>query len=105
MILPNFLVIGAARSATTSLHYALRRHPQVSFPERKVPNFLCLRRAPGERRSWFMTSIKRLETKRGSLKWTDEEAIGDVSPTYLADPRACERIHGHIPEAKGSSQS
>jgi len=36
--LPNFFVVGAARSATTSLHYILNSHPQI-FMCPKEPNY------------------------------------------------------------------
>jgi hypothetical protein len=101
MILPNFLVIGAARSATTSLHYALRAHPQVYVPERKEPNFFAFEGLPANSDPGVATSVTRLEDYVRLFEGvTDEEAIGEVSPTYLANPRACQRIHGRIPEAK-----
>ncbi|HEY2986755.1 MAG TPA: sulfotransferase [Candidatus Binatia bacterium] len=34
-MLPNFLIIGAAKSGTTSLYRYLRAHPQVFMPARK----------------------------------------------------------------------
>ncbi len=39
--LPDFLIIGAARSGTTALYSALDRHPQVFMPEEKEPLFFC----------------------------------------------------------------
>jgi len=30
--LPNFLIVGAAKSGTTSLHYYLKQHPDVFTP-------------------------------------------------------------------------
>ena len=39
MTLPNFLVIGAGRSGTTSLHYYLGQHPDIYLPVVKEPNF------------------------------------------------------------------
>jgi hypothetical protein len=38
-MLPNFLIIGAARSGTTALYYGLREHPQVFMPAKKELNF------------------------------------------------------------------
>lgn len=38
--LPDFLIIGAARSGTTSLYYSLRRHPGVFMPDLKEPFYL-----------------------------------------------------------------
>ena len=39
MTLPNFLVIGAPKAGTTSLHLHLRAHPEVFMPELKEPRF------------------------------------------------------------------
>lgn len=42
MALPNFLIVGAAKSGTTSLHHYMRQHPQVFMPEQiKETMFLC----------------------------------------------------------------
>ena len=39
-VLPNFLVVGAARSGTTSLYECLRHHPQIFMPaEAKEPSY------------------------------------------------------------------
>jgi len=39
MPLPDFLVIGASRSGTTSLHHYLGQHPEIFMCPRKSPNF------------------------------------------------------------------
>ncbi len=42
MALPNFLIVGAAKSGTTSLYHYLRQHPQVFMPEQiKETLFFC----------------------------------------------------------------
>ena len=38
---PGFLVIGAYKSGTTSVHNALRAHPQLYVPRRKEPGFFA----------------------------------------------------------------
>ncbi len=42
MTLPNFLVIGAAKSGTTSLVSYLAQHPDVFVPVSKEPNYFAL---------------------------------------------------------------
>jgi hypothetical protein len=37
--LPNFFIIGAAKSGTTSLYHYLRQQPQIYFPREKEPHF------------------------------------------------------------------
>ncbi len=39
--LPDFLVIGAARSGTTALYSVLNRHPHIFMPGEKEPLFFC----------------------------------------------------------------
>jgi len=38
--LPNFLIVGAAKSGTTSLYYYLKQHPQVYMSQVKEPKFI-----------------------------------------------------------------
>lgn len=42
MTLPNFLIVGAARSGTTGLVEGLRSHPQVFVTEPKEPHYFAL---------------------------------------------------------------
>ena len=37
--LPDFLIVGAMKCGTTSLHHYLRQHPQVFIPVQKEPRF------------------------------------------------------------------
>ena len=37
---PNFLIVGAAKSGTTSLFHYLRKHPAVFMPDFKEPQYL-----------------------------------------------------------------
>lgn len=37
--LPDFLIVGAAKSGTTSLYYYLKQHPQIFMPAQKEPWF------------------------------------------------------------------
>ncbi|MGB3615662.1 MAG: sulfotransferase, partial [Elainellaceae cyanobacterium] len=39
MNLPSFLIIGAAKSGTTTLANYLRKHPECFIPQEKEPNF------------------------------------------------------------------
>ena len=40
MILPNLLIVGAAKSGTTSLHNYLDQHPDIFMSKHKEPHFL-----------------------------------------------------------------
>lgn len=102
--LPDFLIIGAHRAGTTSLHSALFQHPCI------VPNFPRLQRIKGVRffdehffrgtdwyRSHFATSASRrmLEYLRRA-----PVLAGEASPYYLFHPLAADRAFTVVPEAK-----
>jgi hypothetical protein len=39
--LPDFLIVGAAKSGTTSLYYYLQQHPEICLSKVKEPNYFC----------------------------------------------------------------
>ena len=39
MKLPNFLIIGAAKSGTTALYRYMKQHPEIYLSDRKEPHF------------------------------------------------------------------
>jgi len=39
-VLPNFLIVGAARAGTTSLYYYLKQHPEIFMSRIKEPRFI-----------------------------------------------------------------
>lgn len=45
-VLPNFLVVGAAKCGTTSLHYYLKQHPNVFMSTPKEPDFFFAQFTP-----------------------------------------------------------
>jgi len=42
-LLPNFLIVGAAKSATTTIHEYLKEHPNVFMTEWKEPSFFVFK--------------------------------------------------------------
>ncbi len=107
MTLPNFLVIGATKSGTTSLYTYLKQHPEVYMPM-KEPNFFALegREPPFFRgpEGWKEPSQKRITDLEGYRTLfagaSGEKAMGEVSPLYLYAPQAAYRIRRYVPEAK-----
>jgi hypothetical protein len=106
MPLPNFLIIGAGRSGTTSLHHYLRQHPDIFIPEAKAPSyFYCCDVPPVEdpylhliTRNYFVPDRREYLALFDGVE--NEKAIGEVSPVYLATTRAASRIAGLIPSTK-----
>jgi hypothetical protein len=87
-LLPNFVVIGAMRSGSTSLYKYLQAHPDVFMPRKEI-HFFDVKWDRGV--SWYHT---RFEGYNG------QSAIGEATPTYLADPVALDRMAATIPDAR-----
>lgn len=91
---PNFLLIGAMKSATTSLFNALGRHPQFFVSNPKEPEFFCKDEIFARGWPWyesmFADAVGRI-------------AIGEASTSYTKQmlfPRTAERIATHLPDAR-----
>lgn len=76
-MLPNFLVIGAMKAGTTSLHRYLRAHPQVFMPEEKELHFFVAERHWGRGQCWYEAQFSEAA---GAV------AVGEASPTYSMHP-------------------
>jgi hypothetical protein len=104
--LPNFLVIGAGRSGTTSLHYYLQAHPDVYLPSVKSPSYFhcCDHQRdpdPLSRRvtaNYFVPDPDEYRALFDQVR--HETAVGEVSPAYLATVHAAPRIAAAIPGAR-----
>lgn len=90
--LPDFLVIGAQRSGTTSLFRALMQHPQIRRPNlHKGVNYFDLNFDRDER--WYRAHFP----PRGA---GDESRVFDASGYYMFHPLAAERIVAELPSVK-----
>ena len=97
MVLPNFIVVGAPRCATTTLHYFLAKHHQVATTQIKEPNFFLF--GPGGVPSIDEPSIIR-KSVRSQTAYEElfghpsstQTAAGEASPLYLYVREAAERI-------------
>jgi hypothetical protein len=103
--LPNFLVIGAARSGTTTLHYHLGQHPEIFVSPVKEVNFFLADEA-GAMPPWIEDRVRQQTPKTledyGLLFAGATErhrAIGESSPSYLFGPVAA-RIKARLPDAR-----
>jgi sulfotransferase family protein len=89
-VYPNFLIIGAQKSATTFVHKCLREHPDVFMPHGETRFF--------EDPEYLQTNSTQFETLFRNV--SKEQAIGIKRPDYLAKPECPPRIHQHLPQAK-----
>lgn len=92
--LPNFLIVGAAKSGSTSLYHYLNQHPEVFMPVNKEPNFFVskyqLQTSPDcpsyklDKRRMIFDEKDYFELFKDSKK--AHKAIGEATVTYLYKP-------------------
>ncbi|MEO1286753.1 MAG: sulfotransferase [Chloroflexota bacterium] len=107
MTMPNFLMIGAAKSGTTTLYNYLKRHPQVYMSEPKEPYFFATEgeeinfHGPGDNDYAHREIVNNLKDYQALFDGvTDEIAIGEASAFYLYSKRAADNIKRYIPDVK-----
>jgi len=104
--LPNFFIVGAARSGTTSLDRYLSQHPEIYVTPRKETHFFAVDdfppsfKGPGDEK--LNTSVIRHEEQYAQLfaSVTGKKAIGESSAFYLYFLGTAERIAQAVPDAK-----
>ncbi|MCA9260892.1 MAG: sulfotransferase [Planctomycetales bacterium] len=109
---PNFFLIGAAKSGTTSLATYLDQHPQVFLCKPKEPNFFAfpedsrpIERGPAPEERLFELLLQYSVTSRDAYLALFAEAPtasarGDASVRYLYASDAAERIAQFAPDAR-----
>ncbi len=106
MPLPSFIVIGASRSGTTSLHHYLDQHPEIFICPRKSPNFFVAEDpVPAREGRWLRRMadqwVSDRDTYESLFAAADEgQLVGEVSPVYLQSCFAAARIRRLCPDAR-----
>jgi hypothetical protein len=94
MGLPTFLVIGAQKAATTTLHHWFAEHPEVAMTQVKEANFLLDEGGWSKGLDWYEAQFAHAP---------DRPHRGDVSPAYTIFPafrHAPERAAQVVPDAR-----
>jgi hypothetical protein len=91
LVHPDFLIIGAQKSGTTSLAGALRKHPDIFIPLVKEAHHFGV--VPDDE----VGGPAYAEFFRG---WEGEQLVGEATPEYLYLPRAPRQIYGHLPDVR-----
>ncbi|MEH6587339.1 MAG: sulfotransferase [Halioglobus sp.] len=92
MKLPDFLVIGAQKSGTTSLFAMLSKHPQLFLPARKEVQFFSSPMLYPKGLDWYAQEFFAT-CPPGRL-------AGEVSPQYMYSTEIARRVHNALPKAK-----
>ena len=84
---PDFLILGAQRCGTSSLHHWLSQHPDIWLPDEKELHFFDLNWHAGP--SWY----------RGMFT-DDGRVVGEATPIYLFYPNVDDWVHEVAPDCK-----
>ena len=106
-MLPNFLIIGAAKSGTTALYERLKLHPEIFLSDIKEPNFFVLKNSKYKfdketiNSSYLNSFVYNLKDYSSLFSEAERfKAIGEASPIYLYDKNAPLEIKNTIPDIK-----
>ncbi len=121
-IKPNFFIVGAAKSGTTSLYYYLKQHPEIFMSPIKEPNYFSSDIDPKKFKKKYKTVMDTdltgyfnqpclREMHIAFVKnWEDytklfravrgEKAVGEISNSYLYSKEAAKNIKSAVPKAK-----
>jgi len=98
-ILPDFLIIGAARSGTTSLYEYLIKHPSIMPAVGKEVYFFDKKFDKGI--NWYKSFFATKLTKSRLESIQKEKCItGEATPRYLYHPHSPNRVYNLIPKVK-----
>jgi hypothetical protein len=88
---PDFIIIGAGKSGTTSLYKYLGDHPQILLPNKKELRFFDKNFTLGY--DWYLAQFPTLADQS---QWL----TGEASPSYFFMPHAAQRIKDFTPKIK-----
>jgi hypothetical protein len=105
-MLPNFIVIGAAKAGTTALYWYLAEHPQVFMSPVKETNYFAYGLDARGRLLYGDPDVHRfpvkslMEYEQLFAQAGDAVAVGEASPIYLECPEAANRIRELLPATR-----
>jgi hypothetical protein len=86
---PTFIGIGAQKCASTWLYNILEEHPDVGLcPEKEINFFTC----------HYDRGYQWYERQFGT--GGEQQAVGELSTSYLSDLSAPARVHSYVPSAR-----
>lgn len=88
---PDFYVIGAQKSGTTSLHNWLIQHKDVSLPTSKETAFFSRPERYAHGLDWYFNQYEQR---------TGDYLMGEVDPSYMYIEAAAQRLRDHVSRTK-----
>ena len=104
-MVPDFIVIGAGRSGTTSLHHYLTQHPQIAMSRQKETNFFAAladrEKMNNEKRSSEIYPVRSDAEYASQFSHADPKQIcGETSPRYIYAQGVPEQIATNAAKAR-----
>ena len=105
-MMPDFFIVGAARSGTTSLDLYLSQHPEIYITHRKETHFFAgdalppRFTGPGDERLNALLIRDAEQYARLFADTRGAKIAGEASAFYLCYPEAALRIKQAVPDAK-----
>jgi len=97
-VLPNFIVIGVGRGATTTLHHNLSKNPCLHSAAYDEAGFFDDNFHLGE--SWYRSLFPTKFTKNKIIKNYNHFLSYEVTPSYIRKPWVARRIKKLLPNVK-----
>jgi hypothetical protein len=105
---PNFLIIGAGKSGTTSIYNLLKQHPEVYMTPAKEPDYFFLMdqkkvdpKDDPEQFHYYPEGVYTLEDYQALFAGMEnEKAAGEASTCYLYKPNVHLNIKKLVPDVK-----
>jgi hypothetical protein len=104
MVMPNFLILGAAKTGTTSIYRYLKQHPEIYMSPAKEPRFFIFENeilqfnGIGDEIETAKTSLQEYQELFAKVR--GEKAIGEASTMYLWSQKAPQRIKYYLPNVR-----
>jgi hypothetical protein len=92
MILPNFLVVGAQKCGSTSLHDILSEHPQANMSKEKEVNFFIYENRYNKGLEYYSSFFDQPDS--------NHRVTGCSSPGYICTPGVHKLIHQNLGDIK-----
>ena len=98
-MLPDFLIIGAQKSGTTSLYNHLIQHPGVGTAFEKEVRYFNDHYEEGV--NWYRAHFPlQMHANRMTRRHGSRYLTGEGEPSYLPNPKAPERVLDLVPDVK-----
>jgi len=96
-VLPDFVILGAQKSGTTTLYTQLARHPAVFPALRKEVHYFDASPRPIE---WYRAFFPRRRAMEARAANVGNAVTGEATPFYLFHPSAPARLRAAVPHAR-----